>query len=360
LSAGIRAAVIVLILLASGTFYLYYFDYTPFKFASSATSIKSSVSSTSTSEQCAPVAVVPTAHTLRVPSDYSSISAAITASSKGDVVQVLPGNYSGFTIDRPTKVIACTPKTIINGAVVVDTNGSTISGFEIDGSARITIQLAGSNVGKSPPNSTIILAHGVANNTVSNNLLLNTRPNTTALFGVTVFSGKSNRISNNTEIGFNSGVVLDSISRTDYSYKNLISWNRISMPSFRFGNLSGIVDLASYSMILDNNISTCFQGVVLFGFNATVSGNTVKDCLTGISATRLSIGPSTDNHIFENNLIGNYLQASDNGANNTWYKGQVGNYWSDWKTGRGPRLINGSAGTFDEYPLVAPFIPQRP
>jgi len=70
------------------------------------------------------------------------------------------------------------------------------------------------------------------------------------------------------------------------------------------------------------------------------------------------------------NSSGQFLQAYDEGSGNTWYEplNGRGNYWNDWtspdSTGDGivdnPYLIEGSAGSRDMYPLVAPMTPFEP
>jgi hypothetical protein len=70
-----------------------------------------------------------------------------------------------------------------------------------------------------------------------------------------------------------------------------------------------------------------------------------------------------NNTFYQNHFIDNELNALDNGTDNYWDNGSIGNYWSDyWDTylgvdldddgiGDTPYNIAGSAGTLDRYPI---------
>ncbi len=71
------------------------------------------------------------------------------------------------------------------------------------------------------------------------------------------------------------------------------------------------------------------------------------------------LNQSSNNLIVESELIGNEINAYDNGVNNQWDDGEVGNYWDDYLgmdandngIGDTPYIINGSIGVQDNYPI---------
>jgi len=68
---------------------------------------------------------------------------------------------------------------------------------------------------------------------------------------------------------------------------------------------------------------------------------------------------STLNSFVWNNFTGNGINAEDDGVNNQWDNGSLGNYWDDYSgvdanddgIGDTPHLISGSAGNQDNYPI---------
>ena len=82
-------------------------------------------------------------------------------------------------------------------------------------------------------------------------------------------------------------------------------------------------------------------------------------------------GHSSDN-MFHHNVFrsnnGGKNQAQDNALRNKWNSESEGNYWSDWagpdSDGDGivdePYLIDGTAGSMDNYPLAEPVDPALP
>ena len=74
------------------------------------------------------------------------------------------------------------------------------------------------------------------------------------------------------------------------------------------------------------------------------------------------------NLIFYNVFSNNGLHAEDNGVNNTWDNGLIGNYWDNYigtdsdgdGIGDTPYYISGAAGSQDNYPLMErPTFPQQ-
>ena len=66
---------------------------------------------------------------------------------------------------------------------------------------------------------------------------------------------------------------------------------------------------------------------------------------------------SSENSIHHNNFNSDLnKQAYDDGSNNTWDDGETGNYYSGYDVELyGPREIDGSAESVDNYPNENPF-----
>jgi hypothetical protein len=99
--------------------------------------------------------------------------------------------------------------------------------------------------------------------------------------------------------------------------------------------------------------------------NVTISHNTINNCTNGV----LFDSGVTGMTIIQNNFVNNHNQAIDNGVNSTWYKGGIGNYWSDWVSpdanGDGivdnPYPIPGTGRAVDRYPMTTQIvIPEFP
>jgi len=70
---------------------------------------------------------------------------------------------------------------------------------------------------------------------------------------------------------------------------------------------------------------------------------------------------SHDNKFYLNEFIGNNIHSYDNGTNNYWDNGSIGNYWDDYTgvdanddgIGDSPYIISGTAGSRDNFPIWA-------
>jgi len=68
---------------------------------------------------------------------------------------------------------------------------------------------------------------------------------------------------------------------------------------------------------------------------------------------------SNSNLLYKNEFINNKIHAIDNGTNNVWDNGQIGNYWDNYSgadanddgIGDQPYKIPGSAGSIDNFPI---------
>ena len=136
----------------------------------------------------------------------------------------------------------------------------------------------------------------------------------------------------------------------------------ISMNDVIGSSMGGIIlQKLNHSFIINNNISQNGDfGISLAGYsysesiNNTISQNTIRNTNeTGLGLTNFT----KDNLIFNNEFINNSLNAQDNGTFNLWDNGIIGNIWDDYDgvdanddgIGDSPYLINGSAGSQDNF-----------
>lgn len=104
---------------------------------------------------------------------------------------------------------------------------------------------------------------------------------------------------------------------------------------------------------------------IFYSENNTIFENRIEDNVE----TGIEMVISDDNTVYKNCFINNSVNALDDGTNNKWDNGSIGNYWDDYASNGGfdrngdgigdvPYNITGSAGSKDEYPLMrCPFIP---
>jgi parallel beta-helix repeat protein len=217
----------------------------------------------------------------------------------------------------------------------------------------------------------IYLAYGNYNTVSASNFVGNGR------FGIyqdsdyLIISG--NTINNNYQTGI--------YGRGDYSK---ISGNTI------FHNCeNGLESYGAYGIISGNNITNNNEnGMELRTYKSTISGNSISnndkngiwlnDWAENNTLTEniihyngkigLELTDNTDfNNIFNNEFIGNFINARDNGEiGNYWDNGEIGNYWDDYRNvdadfdgiGDVAYNISGTAGNKDNFPLgfFAPFI----
>ncbi len=180
--------------------------------------------------------------------------------------------------------------------------------------------------------------------TISDNIIINNNN------GIDMFlSGDNNIILGNT---FYNNKQWTISGTNNY---NMISGNTINHPpgtyplngiSFDGGignNISGNtikncdsgINLASsdYNLVLNNEISSNeYDGIrISDGSNNTIIGNNISYSLYwGIEVRKGWEGDSNDNLIYHNNLVYNKCNAIDEG-DNIWDDGKYGNYWSDYK-----------------------------
>ena len=123
---------------------------------------------------------------------------------------------------------------------------------------------------------------------------------------------------------------------SDHAYDNTFSENIV------IGD--GITNIGFWLQNVDNNLI----------FRNKITGTSV-----GIMIWDYSNVGGFNNIIWGNNFTGNELHAQDDGINNQWDNGTLGNYWNDYSgidfnddgIGDSPYIISGSAGSLDNYPI---------
>ncbi len=113
----------------------------------------------------------------------------------------------------------------------------------------------------------------------------------------------------------------------------------------------------SNSKIIGNNCSNNSFGILLDlnSINNEISTNLIDTN----SQYGIILNNAQNNLVFNNTVIWNNVNAYDNGTNNDWDNGAMGNYWSDYDgvdddndgIGDTPYTIPGSSGRQDNFPL---------
>ncbi len=231
--------------------------------------------------------------------------------------------------------------------------------------------------------SGIRLEYNSQENTISRNSILDCRE------GIHLIDDcKNNNISKNNIKGYCYGIEFEDYSRNNLIFKNnitgdiygvLYSIDNDIIENEIFNNTGSGISYSSNNRIIGNKIYNNKWGVVLYSENSvlnnnmynnsesgivvlsgsadnTISGNTIKhNTNQGISVK------GENNDIFKNIFIENGLNAEDNGTNNQWDNGSMGNYWHDYDgvdvlepfgIGDTPYNISGTAGAQDRYPIV--------
>jgi len=356
------------------------------------------------------ITIVPTtvrATTLYVggigPGNFTTISAAINASSPGDTLYVYSGTYvEGLWIDKPLTLVGESKNTtIIDGNAWVETSWVNITGFTISsaGSYEAIVVFAVDNVSIV---DNIVSSAGISihlessnNNTIVNNTISSTNYSA----GVYLSSSSGNIVSGNTVTGAWGAIELWQLSNFNfiannsakggidlhYTKNNTITGNVASNGGIEavssvnttvirneVSNGRGIwLWCSSYNdwcasgnVIADNSVSTSQYGIRLNASNNIVVGNTVSNNdFYGIIVHWPDQG---GNSIFHNNIVNNTVQAAYYNYTTSWDDGYPsgGNYWSDYP---GVDLYSGpdqdqpssdgigDTGFFkDRYPLMQP------
>lgn len=139
--------------------------------------------------------------------------------------------------------------------------------------------------------------------------------------------------------------------------------NNTMKNNYLFNNTYGIILQETNETIIKENqaIENEFFGIFLWGYitgchDNTITQNQIYDNdLFGVALN----SQTSHNVIFLNEFVGNGVNAQDNGTLNEWDNGAIGNSWHDYVgfdlnddgIGDSPYLIDGIAGSMDNYPI---------
>ncbi len=155
------------------------------------------------------------------------------------------------------------------------------------------------------------------------------------------------------------GLYLSSSVGLNNTVKENILIHNMNYGLYNYGNNIYFVG----NLIIDN-----LRGLYVLGDSGIYANNTILFNYIGISVH----SNSEDAFFYGNDIIGNSIQAQDEGTNTTWSHHIVlvdayfGNYWSDYigedllePFGHGdtPYITTGSAGSVDEHPLISMYNP---
>ncbi len=269
------------------------------------------------------------------------------------------GIYNGIEIRNSNvyfKIENCTIHNTLYGVSLISTNNSLVYNNTIYDVNDIGIWLNNSH-----------------NNEITYNRILNVDSITTPR-GISLSYSHNNTISLNELMDPTPSVYSYAISLM-YSNNSILTQNTI----YQYG--LGIYSWYSFtSMILNNDLIENQYGVgIIFSSNNIIKDNYVYHN-SGYGIVLLAVDETKvlNNQILENEIIGilldyeanqntlylnfftgNGLNAKDNGTLNEWDNGTIGNSWDDYSgedlnddgIGDTPYLIEGLAGSYDDYPI---------
>ncbi|MFX1498014.1 MAG: nitrous oxide reductase family maturation protein NosD [Promethearchaeota archaeon] len=196
-----------------------------------------------------------------------------------------------------------------------------------------------------------IIVYGSDHNTILENNVFDN-----PLYGIHLDGSSNNLLSGN--VVFNNE--LDGITiRSEYT-TFISTANNITMNTIYSNTQNGISldDDCNVTIIWDNDIyGNDMSGIVFaHSFFDICYGNVIHDN----AEMGIYVEITSENNLFyENTFIGNSINALDNGSNNNWDNGIIGNYWDDYPSvdanddgiGDTPYIIPGNANSQDNFPI---------
>ena len=177
-------------------------------------------------------------------------------------------------------------------------------------------------------------------NTLSNNIISGS-----FRYGIQILIGNNYQIINNKVFSSGAGLYMYGLHGT-IIISNEFYWNGVSI----------ILHESDTNQILDNYIhDNTNDGIRIHSTsnNNIFSDNILEGNLRGINSY------SSSNLFYKNYLLSNSQNALDNGYNNQWDNGNIGNYWGNYSgidadydgIGDTPHYVFGSAGSQDNFPI---------
>ncbi len=231
---------------------------------------------------------------------------------------------------------------IINNKI----NESTFIGLNSDSSEDILIKDNIINKCSVGINFNLINNLKIENNIISDN----------SYDGIIIANSKEIEIINNIikDNSYN-GLHLSNTNTTFQLY-NIIIYNN----TFENNLYSIFLGLNTFNITIDSNfISFSVNGIHIENcYNSTFKRNNFTDNFVGIKVMENSGG----NLFYINEFHNNIVHARDDGSNNNWDNGTIGNYWDNYKgvdqnkdgICDGYYYISGNANSVDHYPIYKP------
>jgi parallel beta-helix repeat protein len=308
---------------------------------------------------------------------FYSIQDAIDASQDGDIIKILPGDYSGSI--KVSRAVTITTEDMINTRISsgeqkpylmeitapsVSIERLSINDFTTTSHRKAVIHISsGANSVKIINNlinhskvgygieidnaDNIIIRNNTINDTRGINVISssvitidsNVVSNCTDFPGLRLISSNINRIGNNVIENNDYGIYSDN-SDDNIIYNNTITGNINSGIVMNGGNNNEIInntiyknghagiDLKSYNGIVSD--SKIYDNGI--GINIIKSGNTITRNIfyDGGFYDIFAESDSKDNLIYNNNLTRKGGSHAKDEGNNQWDDGSIGNYWSDF------------------------------
>ena len=342
------------------------------------------------------------ASTIIVPDDYSTIQEAINSAADGDTISVKAGTYYEHVVVNKTVSLVGENR----DTTAIDGNGT---GHVIDVTrdyvnvANFTVRKGGSimfpdfNAGISLNNARgcVISSNNIDDNGCFGIHLLNSDQNTisgnnfthNAMYAIDLTESNGNTISFNTAT-FNTNIA---IGMHITSNNNIIAGNAIVNNTYGIDAANASNNTISNNYVANNseigiwiqdNVITnviCGNNVTGSRYCIKIEGqsnyNTIVQNTLSENRYGLYIASSTQNTIFNNNIIGNSQQVYvDSGSINAWNGSYPsgGNFWSDYggadQFGGPYQNVTGSDGmgdtpytidafNVDHFPLMLPYNP---
>lgn len=200
----------------------------------------------------------------------------------------------------------------------------------------------------------IRVPYGSDDNTIRNNSVSFNGDSSSILHaGIIIESGSDGNIVQENEVfsNVNGGIIIEGNSNNNEILGNNLYNNDYGM------HLRG----SGYNQILENNITINDYGLYI-EYNSNIN-NVSKNYVANNVLYGILIQNSQSNLIYFNNFSLNNINAYDDGSENNWDYGRVGNYWDDYSgidsdnnsIGDTPFDIPGSALSKDYYPVVGSF-----
>jgi parallel beta-helix repeat protein len=280
--------------------------------------------------------------TINVPTNHSTIQAAINAANPGDTINVSAGTYNeNIDINKSINLVgAGADVTTIKASnpndhvIEITANGVNVSGFTVGGAKdwpNSGIYLNGANYCTIANNNILINQIGIFLNSSSNNTLNYNTASNNKNYGISLVLSSNNTLNNNT--GNNNGltgIILfrsnnNTLNNNTASNNNLLGiriqssrYNTLNYNTANSNTRDGILlDRSSNNNLHINTVNNNFYGIYLaLSSNNTIKGNNASSNTHGITIDLSNINTINNNIANNNANNGIFLTESSNNTLN--------------------------------------------